>query len=586
MEFVLELAVCAFSIATGCLAAVCMANQFTIATILMTVASFLLVLIQMCRFVVRRRLLDAVSIVGALFYLACGVVFILKDVVDHRYQKTQTIPLVVVFVVNIMTWGASTTYFRSRLSPEIADDEKHVQLNTKIESDEQSQASTEVPDINKKCSEKTLVHGPAYSNNSSEITIPQAEEYVNEDKIPGKEVKRSKSTPVLTSKQPTSRKSIEHEKVFLRSVSQSLLPSVLKQGESPILVLKRQQMKFEETTAESEKNSINLPYIDEFGEEAVHFPDFDQAEITTEQADKYMNGLAIPQSRSQPLWKLETRCVSGGQVNHISHDTWSSHSFLEHRTRSGGNLAAGSSRNYKLRNNSSATLALDDADATFLLPGQVSNIDSLSDLSSARPVLYRSMSAPSLHTFRKVSSNEVPQITEQKAFANFDFGTVDLTRVCTPTTPINGPTGSPFRRFIKESPKRLTSVFKKRLMDLTAGPSHKHSTSVISQFSMASSKSSPRKSIKSLFSGNAAGMQTHRSQASMPAFTLPALVAKGSEPIDFWNIDTAPSSEGPSRVSSVPSDVIGAYDREKWRTLKLFSDETLEASEHYTIEGV
>lgn len=69
-------------------------------------------------------------------------------------------------------------------------------------------------------------------------------------------------------------------------------------------------------------------------------------------------------------------------------------------------------------------------------------------------------------------------------------------------------------------------------------------------------------------------MQTHRTQGSVPVFSLPVLVARSAEPIDFWDVSTAPSSGGPSRVSSVPSDVIGAYDREKWRTLKLRNDDT------------
>ena len=596
MQLALELAVSVFSIATGCLSAVCMAHQVTVGTSLTLVSSFIMALIQVFRALSTSRVSAVVSLIGGMFYLASGLVFILLDLVANKFQTTLTFPLVVVFAVNIVTWGISVPICDKLHRSLSQDSEKIIESNTS-EPDSDHNLQVDVPDISKKISEKTLVHGPGYSNNSSESTFSQfLAHYVKSEQLAEfeKKVKRSKSTPALSKSTPElgytpallskasrrSKKSIENEKVFLRCVSQSLLPSVLKQGESPILMVKRQQMKPDiDSGTHSDQASINLPYIDEFEEDHVHFPGFDQAELTSEQAEKYMNGLAIPQSRSQPvLWNLETRNVSGGQVNHISHESWNPQAFLEHRSRSGGNLTIGGSRyvGSKLRNNSSATLALDDTDATFLLPSHISNIDSLSDLSSARPTLYRSMSAPSLHTFRNVSNgSEVPSIPENPTVGKFDFGTVDLARVCTPTTPQEATSESPLRRFIKDSPKRITSVFKKKSMDLGTLPSHKHSTSVISQqYSMASSKSSPRKSIKSLFSGNAAGMQTHRTQGSVPVFSLPVLVARSAEPIDFWDVSTAPSSGGPSRVSSVPSDVIGAYDREKWRTLKLRNDDT------------
>lgn len=597
MQLALELAVSVFSIATGCLAAVCMAHQVTVGTSLTVVSSFIMALIQVCRALSSGWVCAVVSLLGAMLYLASGLVFILRDLVANKFQTTLTFPLVVVFAVNIVIWGISVPSC-DKLHCSVPQDTENIIESNPSEPVSDQNLPVDVPDISKKISEKTLVHGPGYSSNGSESTLSQLlDHHVKNEQLAQieREVKRSKSTPAFSKSTPElsgyppallsklsrrSQKSIENEKVFLRSVSQSLLPSVLKQGESPILMIKRQQMKQDPvSSAHSDQASINLPYIDEFEEEPFHFPGFDQPELTTEQAEKYMNGLAIPQSRSQPkLWNLETRNVSGGQVNHISHESWNPQAFLEYRSRSGGNLSLGGSRyvNSKLRNNSSATLALDDTDATFLLPSHISNIDSLSDLSSARPTLYRSMSAPSLHTFRNVSSgSEAPSIPENPSVAKFDFGTVNLERVCTPTTPQEATPESPLRRFIKDSPKRITSVFKKKSMDITTFPSHKHSTSVISQqFSMASSKSSPRKSIKSLFSGNAAGMQTHKTHVSVPTFSLPVLAARSSEPIDFWDVSTAPSSGGPSRVSSVPSDVIGAYDREKWRTLKLRDDET------------
>lgn len=58
------------------------------------------------------------------------------------------------------------------------------------------------------------------------------------------------------------------------------------------------------------------------------------------------------------------------------------------------------------------------------------------------------------------------------------------------------------------------------------------------------------------------------------------LIYANENALSFWDLDTAHSSER-SRVSSVPSAVIGEYDREKWRTLK-----ALQNQEKVSFEGV
>lgn len=534
------------------------------------------------------RITCVVSALATALYLASGVVYLLRDLVAKLFARRLTVPLVVLWAITLVVSGLSVPVCDRKRHKQLADSEKKpVFVGVPSELDSGTPPPTEAAwDISKKASEKTLVepHHSASSDATLSITLSQ-----NNGKpaagrtsdtpttVAAKNVRRSKSTPIFAPPRGSqSRKSIDHERDFLRSVSQVLLPSVLKEGESPILVLKQQMQPEARSGGSSEQNSVDLPYIDEFGEDPIHFPDFDQPEISTEQAEKYVGALDIAEP-SGPLWTLEHLSVSGGQVNHISHGSWNPHAFQEHQGRpalSGPFLAVGSRaarHSVKLRNNSSATLALDDADATFLLPSHASNIDSLSDVVSSRPLLHRTVSAPSLLTFRNTSSafDAAPPPTNHQLLQK----TVDLTRVHTPTSPPEEVAyESPIRRFIKESPTRLSSVFKKKSMDI-ATPAHKHSGLVISQFSMASSKSSPRKSIKSLFSGHPAG-PLHRSQASVPNFNLPATSAKFSEPIDFWELETPPSSGGPLRISSVPSDVIGAYDREKWRTLQMRDEES------------
>ena len=105
MQLALELAVSVFSIATGCLSAVCLAHQVTVGTSLTLVSSFIMALIQVFRALSTSRVSAVVSLIGGMFYLASGLVFILLDLVANKFQTTLTFPLVVVFAVNIVTWG-------------------------------------------------------------------------------------------------------------------------------------------------------------------------------------------------------------------------------------------------------------------------------------------------------------------------------------------------------------------------------------------------------------------------------------------------------------------------------------------------
>lgn len=224
----------------------------------------------------------------------------------------------------------------------------------------------------------------------------------------------------------------------------------------------------------------------------------------------------------------------------------------------------------------------------------------LSQSHSGKPILYaiassgalsRSMSAPSLHTYR--------QISQKSTSTSEDLQMLDITSAH-PITPVVTPS-----RFVQQeeegtSPiKKMIGIFKRRdsTTDYTVPKSpntahngnHRHTTSVANSLasflaSVASGKStrsnSPRKSIKSLFTRSPiydhappqrlvypSGPQqihrlVHHQSMSLNFKLLPGFLASQN-----WDAETLEHSES-SRVSSIPSAVIGEYDKEKWRTLK------------------
>lgn len=232
-------------------------------------------------------------------------------------------------------------------------------------------------------------------------------------------------------------------------------------------------------------------------------------------------------------------------------------------------------------------------------------------------ILERSASAPSLHTFRKPSeptessrTSSGTRYSEMEVDLSLKLAAVDIVDPQEENEP-ETPKPSPIKKFFQESPRKLSSVFKRNSRTSFDGsfmyPRHKHTGSTVSnQFSMnsaASSRSSPKKSLKSMLTYKALlqkegradisrrNSQTqglkqsvfsmHQSHNSVPNFSsfhldsgmvdhyYTKLSAPGfsTDRLEAWDIHTVQDSDN-SRVSSVPSAVIGQYDREKWRTLK------------------
>lgn len=426
-------------------------------------------------------------------------------------------------------------------------------------------------------------------------------------------VRRSKSTGQLHSNQSHRKrwKSINDEKVFLKNINESLLPSVLKTGESPILMLKRQQSqisqtiedpvilptnddtpqkkpkkKYELSFDEGDDNSMNLPYISEFDEplDQSQFKNFDSNfEIDENKYKDSLNGLeSIPQPVTDN-WLSKAK-----SLNYISLNQWNEHQneYKNVRVRSGLTLNVAMTNLVDDKNLSSATLINDE----YLLPPsdqRADNIDDLSDIVSStsekRPMfshLNRSFSAPSLHTFRNVSdgsqsSSDRDQISIAESVVRYQ--TPPPIEIQSEEPPI-----SPIKKLLNQSPKRL---FRKSV-DFKDQSMHKHTGSIISStFSLHSNSSkstspkrsgsrssSPKRSFKNLLPKKSATMQnlqpTPRILISPTNLLKQAIVKpKFYDEEPQWDLETSKSSNN-SRISSLPSAIIGEYDREKWNTLK------------------
>lgn len=275
-----------------------------------------------------------------------------------------------------------------------------------------------------------------------------------------------------------------------------------------------------------------------------------------------------------------------------------------------------------------------DVNEEQLLPPKespVDNIDHLSDISTNKPSLDRDFSypsnqsecAPSLHTFRKESSNsQNTQLSDNVSKDQIQAQEISSYPLPEPTTPppsnellVNSKNNSPLKKFLTDSPKKIfrsnTAVFHQR---------HNHSSSIASNsYSLMSgvssrSRSSSPKKLKSY-------LKIHKHSLSVPNFAINKSSSHHSnsqipspqhseyfsvnstkliEPIDLWEIQTtnftfddaeehsscesriegdADGANDGSRVSSLPSQAIGEYDREKWRTIKLCKDgETVDKS--------
>lgn len=237
--------------------------------------------------------------------------------------------------------------------------------------------------------------------------------------------------------------------------------------------------------------------------------------------------------------------------------------------------------------------------------------------SKAAPNLFvaspsRTLSAPSLHTFRQVSNKSEPSEVEYQ-FAPEQF--------CTPVAS-REPEQSPIRKMmgkLRNSPKRWlvssqhspqhskyshhspqnSKVFKhsphnSKLLRhspshsfhkhlLSCSPTHKHTQSVANSMasflaSLTSGKSSrsdsPRK-LKAFFAREkpkfnlpSAQMSKSESRSSVLQGEHGMLSTLGVGLLPGYNPSWEDLENLGSRQSSVPSAIVGEYDKEKWRTLK------------------
>lgn len=428
-------------------------------------------------------------------------------------------------------------------------------------------------------------------------------------------VKRSKSTSsIIDNKRHQKWKSMNDEMVFLESINESLLPSVLKKGESHIMELKRQQ----ESASDSElpkgyrpyqhdyllsNSEENLPHISEFDEsnnydslDQSQFKDFDQT-VNLAEYNNSLNDLEnIPQLINTNWIKQKP------SMNHISLNDWKENmnNYKVARSRSGANLnVPGITRLVSDHHLTNSTVPIiNDDNLLPPLENRADNIDHLSDVQSFEGMsfnhLNRSFSAPSLHTFRNVSNSSKeeskPSISELPD-NNLNQTQSSMVIERTPSPVMEdmqaSSKSSPIKKIFHQSPKKF---FKKKSVDFDLGDKycqllqthengHHHNTSSISfQLSLSSSKSgspkksssnslSPKKSIKSFLPKKTSP------PASQPPPPKPIYIHKPHvkeqlfQEDNNWDGDTTKSSNN-SRISSLPSAVIGEYDREKWRTLK------------------
>ncbi|CUM55529.1 unnamed protein product [Debaryomyces fabryi] len=353
-------------------------------------------------------------------------------------------------------------------------------------------------------------------------------------------------------------------------------------------------------------------------------------EQTPEDYYKSLNGLEkIPKSSSTSniIWKQESKeNETSSSMNHISLKDWDSNStkWNEHRTRSGANLnIAGITRlvsDQNLRSMSDGSNSVIPADIDLLPPLEyrLDNIDNLSDIYSTTgstkgtelnrsfTSLNRSSSAPSLHTYREPYTGIDGTHSDSRESKSLSIKSLEDTlhhvNTIAERHTVSTASSSPIKKFFQESPKRLNVIFKRKpmtsrysldlssLKDPNINSNHKHTSSLASnQFSMYSTKSSksssPRKSFRALLR-SPSKLQTP--SPIEPTFAEESnatsqnnlfntnddgcLIYMTENALSFWDLDTAHSSDR-SRVSSIPSAVIGEYDREKWRTLKALQNQ-------------
>ncbi|KAI5949310.1 hypothetical protein KGF54_005545 [Candida jiufengensis] len=388
-------------------------------------------------------------------------------------------------------------------------------------------------------------------NKQHESLLMSLEDY----HIDNEELKRSKSSSNINKLQIQKQrwKSINDEKQFLLNINESLLPSVLKQ-----------------------KNHDSL-----------------------EDYENSMQGLEQIGSGFKPKHFNSS----------ITLNDWDLNEYNKFRNLSDYNVVPGL---HKIVGN--LNLSTSDNNTFLIPPNQDNIIDNIDDLSEFSISNTNNEAAPSLHTFRKESGQSQPSTTQEN-----EPPILPEPKTPPPPPPLPLPkdqlniskNNSPIKKFLSESPKRIfrsnTTAFSQQNKY-----HHNHSNSIISLRSGISSRSrsnSPNKfkstmlklhkhtlSVPNFNQLHYQQQQQQQQQHSQQNSTTPSPQhttfnsihsSKIIEPIDLWeihttnftydnndDIDTTISvnkineETNESRVSSLPSQVLGEYDKEKWKQIK------------------
>lgn len=362
---------------------------------------------------------------------------------------------------------------------------------------------------------------------------------------------------------------IHDEKVFLLSVSENLLPSVLKLSESPIQASKRSMENFR-ASGEFDGSPVRTQY---------HTPRASPSRESFEKAkssfDRHSAILEGPDRHSAIMEGLE-------EIPTAQAPPW---------TTQGPGLRLILLQDWERNKHWLGSPEVDLED----LGNNRSEVDFETPDRDRRSFNLRL--APSLHTYRRNSEGSNRRLVYvQELLENA------LTHCVTPTARVPE---LPCIQSTNSSPiKKVMGMFRRRGLEAEfAGPNysfgyHKHNdlvaNSTISHpILVASGKSSsglPRKAIKSFLkglllhkSGSSFTYTPHNPPPVPPApppipilFNMPKdplfrhsteLMQPFRVPSDEWDMGEATALDQ-LRVSSLPSAIIGEYDKEKWRKLK------------------
>ncbi|CUM65070.1 uncharacterized protein PRCAT00002692001 [Priceomyces carsonii] len=365
--------------------------------------------------------------------------------------------------------------------------------------------------------------------------------------------------------------SLKNERKFISRFDQSLLPSVLKRGESLIDQFKRQK-----SDLKTENKQISSPKNYEFQQSpAVNYTYYannntdnssmlETRNIPTQTGDRLqpiisgkedwdendygdtLKGLEkIPvRSSSQNSWS-QNFANEGQEMRNISLKEWdlNAEAWLQNRIRAGEPSSLGA----LTRLATEGLKSLDEesnvvSGSGMRVRSRAETIGSLSDIHSTSEdsevrenqhsfaILNKSFSAPSLHTFRQnsieshrsVSVENLHEYAENDDFMRREGDFCMPKEVVDPSSPLTPQSSSsPVKRFFKDSPKRFSNIFKgpnnhlKRhtgSLDYTYAPKYNtFEKTHMSSKSESIGSVSPKRSIKSFI----ANKSVHKSFPSL-----------------------------------------------------------------------